>query len=448
VAPPSHIDGATVSASRYRVLGLAHARSAWFRELSRWSTNAALPVEFVKCVAIEELRARLASGQAFSAVIVDGGLAGVDRDLVDRTREAGAAVFVVDDGRRRVDWTALGADLVLPESFDRALVLSALVTRAPALEHPDVEPGYRLAPPPAAWRGRLVAVTGPDGGGSSTVAMALTQGFGSSSRHLGLVALADLALHADLALLHDAGDVVPGLQELVEAHRTATPSVEQVRAHAFAVDGRGYDLILGLRRHRDWPVLRPRAVQAAVDSLLRTYRLVVADVDGDLEGDDDVGSVDVEERNVLARTAAARADLVVVVGPPSLSGIRRLVLQLDELHRFGVTGDRLLTVVSRAPRRARARAEIADAIATLTTACDTDLAAGLAAPVFVAERRGIDELQRTSRPLPHALVNPITDVVEALLDRAPILPAGIDGLEPTPVAVGSLGSWSDESDDR
>ena len=437
-----------MSTSRFRVLGLAHARSAWFRELSRWSTNAALPVEFVKCVAIEELRARLASGQAFSAVIVDGGLAGVDRDLVDLAREAGAAVFVVDDGRRRVDWTALGADLVLPESFDRAMVLSALVTRAPAIEAPDLEPGYRLAPPPAAWRGRLVAVTGPGGGGSSTVAMALAQGFGASSRHLGLVALADLALHADLALLHDAGDVVPGLQELVEAHRTATPSVEQVRAHTFAVDGRGYDLVLGLRRHRDWPVLRPRAVQAAVDSLLRTYRLVVADVDGDLEGDDEVGSVDIEERNVLSRTAAARADLVLVVAPPTLSGMRRLVLQLDELHRFGVTGDRLLTVVTRAPRRARARAEIADAIGALVVGLDTTLAGGLASPVFLPDRRGLDELHRAARPLPHSLVSPITAVVEALLDRAPVVPAGLDALEPTPVAVGSLGSWSDEGDDR
>jgi hypothetical protein len=328
------------------------------------------------------------------------------------------------------------------------MVLSALVARAPAIERPDVEPGYRLAPPPAAWRGRLVAVTGPAGGGSSTLAMALAQGFGSNARHLGLVALADLALHADLALLHDAGDVVPGLQELVEAHRTATPSVEQVRAHAFAVDGRGYDLILGLRRHRDWPVLRPRAVQAAVDSLLRTYRLVVADVDGDLEGDDDIGSVDVEERNVLARTTASRADLVLVVAPPTLSGVRRLVLQLDELHRFGVGADRLLTVVTRAPRRARARAEIADAVATLVAGLGTDLAAGLAAPVFVLDRRGLDELHRTARPLPHSLVGPITEVVEALLDRAPVVPAGLDALEPTPVTVGSLGAWSEDEEDR
>jgi len=431
-----------VSAARYRVLGLAHPRSTWFRDLSRWSTNAALPVEFVKCVAVEELRARLESGQTFSALIVDGGLAGVDRDLLDRAREVGAAVLVVDDDRRRVDWAALGADVVLPEGFDRATLLSALVARAPSIEGPEVEPGHRVAPPPAAWRGRLVAVTGPGGAGSSTIAMALAQGLGASSRHRGMVALADLALHADLALLHDAGDVVPGLQELVEAHRTATPTVDAVRAHAFADDERGYDLVLGLRRHRDWPVLRPRAVQAAIDGLLRSYRLVVADVDADLEGDDEVGSVDVEERNVLARSATARADLVVVVSQPGLAAVRRLVLTLDDLHRFGVGPERLLPVVTRAPRRGRQRAEIAEAVAELLGGVDPDVATALPSPVFVGERRGLDELHRGARPLPHGMVGPLTEVVEGLLDRAPLVPAAATSTEAVPVAPGSLGSWA------
>ena len=94
--------------------------------------------------------------------------------------------------------------------------------------------------------------------------MALAQGLGSASRHQGLVVLADLALHADLALLHDAGDVVPGRPGAGRGapHRDARPST-RCGPFAFAVDGRGYDLVLGLRRHRDWPVLRPRAVQAA-----------------------------------------------------------------------------------------------------------------------------------------------------------------------------------------
>jgi hypothetical protein len=434
-----------VTTARYRVLGVAHPGSRWFRDVGRWSAGAALPVDFVRCVAVEELRARLASGRAWSAVLVDGGLGGVDRDLVDQARDAGAAVLVVDDGRRSgTDWLDLGADAVLPDGFDRGALLSALAARAPALKGLDQPPTARQAPPPSGWRGRLVAVTGPGGGGSSTVAMALAQGLGREPRHHGMVVLADLALHADLALLHDAGDVVPGLQELVEAHRTGTPSVDTVRGLTFSVDDRGYDLLLGLRRHRDWPVLRPRAVQAAVDSLLRAYRLVVADVDADLEGDDEVGSVDVEERNVLARTACLRADLVVVVASASLTGVRRLVLSMDELHRAGITADRLLPVVTSAPRRPRVRAELARAVADVLADVDAELGEVVPAPLQLPERRHLDALHHLAAPMPGALVVPITRAVEALLDRAPIVPAGLRSLDPVPIRPGSLGAWSED----
>jgi hypothetical protein len=433
-----------VNAGRYRLLGLAHARSVWFRDLSRWSTNAALPIEFVKCMAIEELGARLASGHAFSAVIVDGGLHGVDRDLIDAARQAGAAVIVIEDARPRVDWRSLGVDAVLPDPFDRASLLAALVACASPIEGPTGDHPSHAAPPPPGWRGRLVAVTGPGGAGTSTLAGALAQGLGSASRHPGLVALADLALDADQGLLHDAGDVMPGLQELVEAHRRERLPVERVRSLTFDTAGRGYDLLLGLRRHRDWPVLRPRAVDAALDALARTYRLVVADVDPDLEGDDEVGSIDIEERNVLARTACARADLVLVVAPPTVGGLRRLVLILDDWHRGGLDADRLVPVINRAPRRAMARAELTQAVSELMAGVAPELGDSLAAPLFVAERRGLDHAQRAAMAAPVSLSRTLADAVEALLDR--VAPrASVPGASVGErVAPGSLGAWADE----
>jgi hypothetical protein len=431
-----------VSADRYRLVGLARPRAAWFRDLSRWATSAALPVEFVKCVAPEELHARLQSGRVFSAVVLDSGLSGLDRDLVDVAREAGAAVIVVDDGHTRRDWRGLGVDAVLPDTLDRALLLATLVECAHPLSGPDGDAGTASALPPAGWRGRLVAVTGPAGGGASTVAMALAQGLAAPARQTGMVVLADLALHADQALLHDAGDVVPGVQELADAHRGGVPTTDDIRSLTFAVDDRGYHLLLGLRRHRDWTVLRPRAVQAALDGLLRTFRLVVADVDPDLEGDDEVGSVDVEERNLLARSTARRADLVVVVAPPTLSGLRRLVVTLDDLRRLGVEPGVMLPVVTRAPRRGRFRAEITAAIAELSRGASPELSE-LSSPVFVAERRGLDDLLRTAAPLPRAVVQPVTAAVEAFLDRQPLVPTTVDAFEPVAVRPGSLGSWAE-----
>ncbi len=212
---------------------------------------------------------------------------------------------------------------------------------------------------------------------------------------------------------------------------------------AFDTEARGYDLVLGLRRHRDWPVLRPRATQAALAGLMRSYRLVVADVDADLEGDDEVGSVDVEDRNVLARSAAARADLVLVVAQPTVVGVRRLVLALDEWHHHGVEAARIVPVINRAPRRALARAEIGGALASLLSGQRPELAEQLPSPLFVGERRGLEQLHRASMPLPWALARTLAQAVEALLDRVPARAlAGV--AEPASVIPGSLGAWADE----
>ncbi|HEX7168895.1 MAG TPA: hypothetical protein VF230_18095, partial [Acidimicrobiales bacterium] len=78
-----------MSDGRYVVLGLALARSPWFRAVAQWANAASIPVEFVKCMSPVELRAHLASGRAFSALLVDGALPTLDRDLVDAAAEAG-----------------------------------------------------------------------------------------------------------------------------------------------------------------------------------------------------------------------------------------------------------------------------------------------------------------------------------------------------------------------
>lgn len=437
---------------RYVALGLAHARSGWFSELARWSTSAAIPVEFVKCVTIEEVRARLASGRAFSALLVDGGLPGVDRDLVDEALACGCAVVVIDDGRVRRDWTALGASAVLPAELSRSGLLDVLDTHAVPIGRGDVLPtADGTSSAVGSWRGRLIAVTGAGGTGASTSAIALAQGLGSDVRYGGLVLLADFALDADQAMLHDAGDVVPGVQELVEAHRNGEPTTSEVRSLAFSAAARNYHLLLGLRRHRDWVAIRPRAFDAALDGVRRAYKAVVADIDPDVEGEQQCGSIDVEERNLFARSIAARADVVVVVGLPGPKGLHRMVRLVDSLVEHHVEPARILPAINRAPRNPRARAELTSAFAQLVRPLVSSRAP-LAGPIFLAERRRLDDVLGDGARLPEALTAPLAGAVGALLDRAAANAptAGATPVpEPEPVAVapGSLGAWADEGDD-
>jgi hypothetical protein len=439
-----------MAADRYVVLGLARVRTPWFGAVAQWATTAALPLDFVKVVSLEEARARLRSGRPFSALLVDGGLAALDRDLVELAWRHGCAVIAVDDRRSARPWRDLGVHAVLPADFQRQHLADALraVARPIARGDGPALPG-EPQPEPGAWQGTLVAVTGAGGAGRSTVALALAAGLAADPRDRGLVLLADLALHAQQALLHDAGDVVPGLPELVEAHRGGALGADEVRSLCFAVPGRGYDLLLGLRRHRDWTALRPRAFDAARHSLRRAYRTVVADVDADVEGEAQCGSTDVEDRNLLARHTLADADLVLVVGLAGLAGAHSQLRVLRDVLELGVPGERIVPVVNRAPRNPRLRAEAGAALARLLAA--TDPAAVLAAtPVFLPERRRVAEALRDNAPPPAALVRPVSGAVRGLLAGRRHAAGGAgpgDGRAapvPVPVVPGSLGSWTEE----
>ena len=432
-----------MASDRYVVLGLAHVRSGWNTEVARWSTSGSIPVEFVKCVAAEELRARVASGRRFSAALLDGRLPVVDRDLLATLADAGIATIVVRT-EHGPDWSALGAKATLAEPVDRPALLDALATHAPLLgvgeEGPDAPGGATAAS--ATWRGRLVAVMGRSGAGTSTIAAALAQGVAHDPRYSGDVVLADLAHHAHQALLHDARDVVPGIQELVEAHRSGRPTIEQHRALTFEVAIRGYRVLLGLRRPRDWVSIRSQAFASAIDGLRRSARIVVADVDHDLEGEAETGSFDIEDRNLMARTTVRSADLVVVVGTPAIAGMHALIHQLDQVRAFGVDGSRTLVVMNRAPRNARARAEITRALAVLAGAAERpDPYIG---PVYVAERRGVDALHRDLARFPAGLVDPPADAVRTILDRLPATSPARPEAAPIRIAPGSLGRWGDE----
>jgi hypothetical protein len=352
------------------------------------------------------------------------------------------AVLVVDGSAPGTGpaWVDLGAAAVLPPALKREQLLDALSEHARmiggATELP-LDPTDTSDVPPRL--GTLVAVTGGGGSGVSTLAMAIAQGFGDGD--LGRPVLADMCLDADQAMLHDARDIVPGLQELVDAHRSHRPRGDEVQALTFDVVNRGYNLLLGLRRHRDWAVLKPRSFEAALQGLRGAFGVVVADVDDDLEGESDCGSIDVEERNVMARTIATRADAVVVVGSPGIKGMHGLVRTVNRLREHGVPPERILAVINRSAKSTKSRAELTRSFADLSGSRLGG--AAVVGPIHVQERRGLDEILRDGGRLPQSIAEPVARALADLLSRAP---AGSDPSEPVPVPIapGELGAWAEE----
>ena len=438
-----------MATKRFVVLGLARPRTPWFSDVGRWASAGTAPLEFVKCVSPEEVRARLAGGQVFSALLLDGSHSGADRDLIDCARNVGTATFVVHNGGSR-DWIELGAASVLAADFGQIELLGALevqasavddVTRRDAAPHPLGQDGAGTG---SRYSGRLVAVTGGGGSGRSLIAMGLAQALADDPRHQGHIVLADLCLRSGQGMLHDATDVVPSVTELVDSFRSGSPSPATVRGMTFEIGERGYDLLLGLRRRRDWAALRPRAVAAALAGLLTAYRWVIADTDDDLEGELQGGSVEVEERNILARTSLGTADVVVATGRADLPGIHGLVHTLHELSEFGIDAKRVVPVLTLAPRSPRARAGLTTALAELAPTARERFR--LAAPVFIPELRRVAAALSDGGRLPSGLARNLASAVVAAADATTDNTATSPS-EPARIQPGSLGQFAQQHSD-
>ena len=328
-------------------------------------------------------------------------------------------MIVVADPRVDRDWTILGAAGCLDPDFDAEMLIRLLATTA--------RPIHSAAPDATAdavddvitthgsrYRGELVAVCGRRGSGVSTLGIALAQGLVARPAHRGAVALADLALEADQAMYHDAHDVVPGVHELVDAHALGRPDGETVRSMLFHVDRRGYSLLLGMPRPRVWTALSGRGIEFGLDGLRGAFRWVVADVTAEFDGEPETGSIDLEERNALARSTVLDASCVVVVGDATLRGLRSIPRIGRDLVELGVPLDRILAVVNRFGGSRRHRAEIHDALSALGLSEVTRASSALVLP----ERRDLETIHANVDPMPDRLVGPLTSAVEAVVARA------------------------------
>ncbi|HUR50227.1 MAG TPA: hypothetical protein VMY88_11970 [Acidimicrobiales bacterium] len=360
------------------------------------------------CASAEEARALLTGSRPWAVVLIDGADHGADRDLIALARQAGARAVVVGAPPVSVDWLGLGAHAVLHPEFGPQEVFSVLAA--------DQSDGPSLPAPHS-----LLCVTGPGGTGASTVAVALGQGLAGRAGH---VLLADLRRHAELHALHHLDADGPGIDDLVQAHRTSSPDPLTLSELPPFVP-RGYRLLGGLRRAVGWSSLRPRALAAAIHGLRAAYDVVVCDIDPDLEGEAEGGSFDVEERNALARVAVANATGVVVVGGPGAKGTHSLLRVLGEFWSHGVKPERTVVVVNRADRLSLDRLGVALG----------QLGARDAATICLPEL-DLETHLLSGAPLPGAFVDPLTDAVLPLLAERPPSAA-----PPAPqrIAPGSLG---------
>lgn len=412
---------------RFSILALARPRSSWLAELTRWSGSGSIGTELIRCVSSDEVRARLTSMQRFSAVMFDEDSLGLDRDLLAACADAACASIVVTTGLSRRDWISLGADRTIDSSFGSEELLSALRAVATPIEQCEGLPVITGPEPVDDPVAPLIAVTGGGGTGRSTVAIALAQALPGS-------ALVDGALDASLALMIGGVDIVPALQELVEVHRTGVPTPDEVRRMLSSCHRHGFDLLPGLRRHRDWTTLRPRAVEATVRSLRQTYPVVIADIDADIEGESDTGSFDIADRNSLARTIAGAADAIVVTGRSDLTGLSRLVSTVATLIDFGVEPGCIIPVVLRPNRSILSPAEIRRSITNLLDRVMPDLA--ITAATVVALPRDLDEVLLDGAPMPTPFVEQLQRVLPARLERVTSTP---DNSHPIPMVPGELG---------
>lgn len=404
--------------SSYVLIGVGRSRERWFADVGRWSTTGAAPIDFVRCLSSEEALAVLGSGRRASALMVDARGPAVDRDLVGVAARLGVPTLVVTDGTVHRDWDALGCAAVIDADLDRQQLLDVLQTHAVPVDRSRRPGRVDLAHTARDHHSTLIGIVGTGGVGSSTVAMATAQALvaDQSATEAHGVVLVDGARRGELAMYHDVGDVIPGLPELVEAHRSDRLDPEAVRALTYSIETRGYHLLLGRRRSADWVTLRRRSVVASLESLRRSFDTVVVDLDDDLDGERDTGSADVADRHATALATLDAADVVLVVGKTGLKGLHALMALLEDVLRSGVPPERVLPVLNECPRSPVVRAESVRTLSQLTA--DSPYGGrSLDPPLHLRRVRHLEDTHRDGAALPAALCQPLGRAVARMLEE-------------------------------
>jgi MinD-like ATPase involved in chromosome partitioning or flagellar assembly len=266
----------------------------------------------------------------------------------------------------------------------------------------------------------MIAVVGPGGTGVTTLAL----GLGRELALLRPTLVADLARNGGLSCHLGLDPNRHGLPEVL-AGAWPPPSVPVAR---------GLHVLTGLRDPADWTTVPDDGAVPAALTALAVDRTVVCDLGADLEGQRHTGSLDVEDRHRLARSAAQRAHVVVLVTTPGDGALRSCAQLARELCELAVDGRRLVIVLNRA-RRGPNAAAWQRAITTHLWATTGILLATPAVPVPQRRPLRVDRPGRTTPLAPRAARRVLAAVLRqaSQLDPPPVPPLG------TPIVPGELG---------
>ncbi len=192
--------------------------------------------------------------------------------------------------------------------------------------------------------GHIIAVVGSGGVGTSTIAMALAQGL---SQIGGSSLLIDARLRGEQAFLNDARSNALGISELIRVSRISRLEKRELDPYLEWVRARGYFLLKSSRTKRDWLGWDQESISSTLETLTSHFEHLVVDVGCDFEGSSDVGSADIELRNLFGRLSLALSSLVVLVGTDDAKGLFSLASINREISLSGLTTSPRLFVMNR-----------------------------------------------------------------------------------------------------
>ena len=358
-----------------------------------------------------------------------------------RTRRSGVAVFVVADPRVMRDWDALGATAVLPRDFSVEDLITALdgMTKAIPRSVAGATPAASTVP---AWAGDLVAVTGARGRRRVHIAAAVAQGFAAAHRRPGATLLADFALDADQGILHHAPDLVPGLPELVDAHRGGSLARRPSHSMVFDVEERDYHLLLGCAAAEDGrPSGHGRSTRPSTRCSRPTRSSSGTSIPTSTATTSAARSKSRTERDRAHRARAGPRHRRRRLGHDRRAAQPRPGPARRPEHGVDPAGSSRSSIMRRGPSRPRSDRSGAPSLAHAGPRL-----AGRRAPLFVVTRRAIEDAVRAGRPLPSPLVTPTTRAVSTAMTRELAFDE-LDDERPERVAPGSLGRWTEPEAD-